>query len=75
VCYADGRLYCYNDVDGTCYLVQPSRERWEATGKLTLPKKSELDRDKGGIWAHPVVAEQTLFIRDLDLIFAYDLAP
>lgn len=74
VCYADGRLYCYNDVDGTCYLVQPDREKWSATGKLTLPKQTELDRDKGGIWAHPVVADQTLFIRDLDLIFAFDIA-
>ena len=74
LCYADGKLYCYNDKDGTCYLVEPSREEWKSVGMVTLPQETELERDKGAIWAHPVVADQTLFIRDQDLIFAFDIA-
>jgi outer membrane protein assembly factor BamB len=74
LCYADGRLYCYNDKDGTVLLVQPNREEFVETGKLRLPEQTELDRGKGAIWAHPVVANQTLFIRDQDLLFAYDIA-
>lgn len=73
ICYADGRLYCYNDNDGSCYLVEPSRDGWQEKGKVFLPEQTELERDKGAIWAHPVVANQTLFIRDQDLIFAFDI--
>ncbi|MAI71205.1 MAG: polyvinylalcohol dehydrogenase [Rhodopirellula sp.] len=74
ICYADKRLYCYNDKDGTVFLVEPSRSGWQQKGMLTLPKQTELPREKGAIWAHPVVANQTLIIRDQDLIYAYDLA-
>lgn len=74
ICYADGRLYCYNDDDGTLLLVQPSRDGWQPRGQLTLPEQTELDRGSGAIWAHPVVADQMLLIRDQDLIYAYDIA-
>ena len=73
ICYADGHLYCYNDKDGTVYLVQANRNGWTAKGKLTLPSESTLDRGKGAIWAHPVIADQMLIIRDQELIYAYDV--
>ena len=74
IAFADGRLYCYNDKDGTCMLVQPSRDSWQAMGGVKLPSMTKLDRDKGAIWAHPVIANQTLFIRDQDMLFAFDIA-
>ena len=74
ISYADGRLYCYNDIDGTCYLIDPSREQWESRGMLTLPRQTELDRDKGAIWASPIIAGGTLYLRDQDLIFAFDIS-
>ncbi len=74
IAYADGRLYCYNDGDGSLYLVQPQRDDWQAVGMLTLPRQTSLDRGKGAIWAHPVIAGQTLFVRDQDLVYAYDIA-
>ncbi|PHQ32191.1 PQQ-binding-like beta-propeller repeat protein [Rhodopirellula bahusiensis] len=74
ICFADGRLYCYNDGDGTVVLVEPNAERWSPLGMLTIPRETDLPRDRGAIWAHPVVADQTLFIRDQNLIFAFDIA-
>ena len=74
IAYADERLYCYNDTDGSVILVEPSRNGWKPHGELQLPQQTELSRDKGAIWAHPVIANQTLIIRDQDLIFAYDIA-
>ncbi|TWT98611.1 outer membrane protein assembly factor BamB family protein [Stieleria varia] len=74
ICYADGRLYCYNDQDGTVHLAEPNRSDWISHGKLTLPKQTELDRGKGAIWTHPVVAAGKLIIRDQDLMYAYDIA-
>ncbi len=73
IAYADGRLYCYNDGDGTLLLLTPDREKFQPVGKLTLPKQTSIPRDRGAIWAHPVIANQTLFIRDQDLVFAYDI--
>lgn len=74
ICYADGRLYCYNDKDGTVFLIEPSRSGWKQKGSLKLPKQTEIPRGKGAIWAHPIVANQTLIIRDQDLIYAFDIA-
>lgn len=73
VAYADGRFYVYGESTGNCYLVQPSTSDWIVKGKVGLPAKSELNRQKGKIWAHPVVAEGKLFLRDLDLIYAFDI--
>ncbi len=74
ITYADGRLYCYGDADGKVNLVDPNREKLTVVGELTLPKQTSMERRSGAIWAHPVVADQTLIIRDQDLIYAYDIA-
>lgn len=74
IAYADGRLYCYNDEDGTVILVEPSRSGWKKCGELKLPEETKIERDKGAIWAHPIIAGQTLYLRDQDLIFAFDIA-
>lgn len=73
IAYADGRLYCYNDGDGTVVLVQPDRNEWRPLGQIALPRETQIPRDRGAIWAHPVIANQTLFIRDQDLLFAFDI--
>jgi len=74
IALADGLLYCYNDKDGKCILAEPNREGWKPRGELTLPEQTANDRGKGAIWAHPVIANQKLFIRDQEMIYAYDLA-
>lgn len=74
IAFADGMLYCYDDSDGVCYLVAPSREGWQEKGSVKLPKEWSGDRQRGAIWAHPVIAGQKLFIRDQELIYAFDIA-
>ncbi len=73
VAYADNRFYVFGESTGTCYLVEPSTEQWLERGKLDLPDQSSLERKRGKIWAHPVIAEGKLFLRDLDLIYAFDI--
>ncbi|MGV3485248.1 MAG: PQQ-binding-like beta-propeller repeat protein [Planctomycetaceae bacterium] len=74
ISYADGRLYCYNDEDGSVILVEPSRDGWKKHGEMKLPEKTKIERGNGAIWAHPIIAGQTLYLRDQDLIFAFDIA-
>lgn len=71
--YADGRIYVYGENTGACYLIDPKAERWSVVGQFTVPAKSTLDRGKGKVWSHPIVSEGKLFLRDLDLIYVYDV--
>jgi outer membrane protein assembly factor BamB len=74
ICFADGHLYCYNDAEGSIVLVEADRRGWKQKGELTLPQRSRLDRGKGAIWSHPVVARGKLIIRDQEVIHAFDIA-
>lgn len=74
IAMADGLLYCYDDADGICYLVEPSKEGWKELGQVKLPEQTAADRGRGAIWAHPIIANQTLLIRDQELIYAFDVA-
>lgn len=74
IAFADGLLYCYDDQDGVCYLAEASREGWKELGKVALPEMTTIDRQRGAIWAHPVIANQKLFIRDQEKIFAFDIS-
>jgi outer membrane protein assembly factor BamB len=71
--YADGHLFCYSEGKGTVALADAASEAWKETGRLELPEKTKLPRKSGQIWAHPVVANGKLFLRDQDLIFCYDV--
>ena len=73
IAYADGRLYCYNDKDGVCWLVRPSREKWDPVGSVALPRQTETPRGQGAIWAHPVISDGMLLIRDQELVFGFDV--
>jgi len=74
IAYADGLLYCYNDEEATLWLVEPSRESFKKVSELKLPETTIIDRGSGAIWAHPVIADGTLYLRDQELIFAFDIA-
>jgi outer membrane protein assembly factor BamB len=70
IMYADGRLYCRNEgAQGTIYLVDSDPKKYVERGRFDQP-----DRSKEQAWAHPVVANGKLYIRDQDLLFCYDIA-
>jgi len=70
---ADGHLYCYDERDGTCVLAEASPNGWKETGRFKI-QQTKLDRKRGQIWSHPVVANGKLYLRDQDLIFCYDVS-
>jgi outer membrane protein assembly factor BamB len=71
---ADGHLYCYGERKGTCVLVEASPKGWKETGRFEIPETSKHPRRAGAIWAHPVVANGRLYLRDHELLFCYDIA-
>jgi outer membrane protein assembly factor BamB len=64
---ADGHLYMHY-ADGTMALVKASPEAFEEVGHFTVPGSG--DRPS---WAHPVVLDGKLYVREGDLICCYDV--
>lgn len=64
---ADSRIYLRSE-DGEMVLVEPSREGFIEHGRFTQP-----DRSSSPAWAHPVIANGKLYIRDQGLLLCYDV--
>ena len=69
-CYADGRLYALGE-DGEVALVDPTPEAYRERGRFTLPDRPARKNEKA--WAHPVIADGRLYLRDLGSVWCYDL--
>jgi alcohol dehydrogenase (cytochrome c) len=64
---ADGRLYLRAE-SGTVILIEPSREEFIERGRFEQP-----DRSRSPAWAHPVIANGKLYIRDQGLLLCYNV--
>jgi outer membrane protein assembly factor BamB len=67
VALADGRLY-YRTEKGTVLLIEPSPKEYLERGRFEQP-----DRTRLPAWAHPVIANGKLYVRDQDVLFCYDV--
>jgi alcohol dehydrogenase (cytochrome c) len=67
VAFADGRLY-YRTEKGTLLLIEPSPKEYLERGRFEQP-----DRTRLPAWAHPVIANGRLYVRDQDALFCYDI--
>jgi outer membrane protein assembly factor BamB len=67
VLYADGHLI-FRWQDGTLGLIEANPERYKLKGSFR-PK----DRPNANAWAHPVIVDGRLYLRDQDLLLCYDL--
>ena len=67
VSVADGRLY-YRTEDGTLLLIEPSRKEYLERGRFEQPNRSQPPA-----WAHPVIANGKLYIRDQDALLCYNV--
>lgn len=67
VAVADGRIY-YRTEEGPVVLIEPSRKEYLERGRFDQP-----DRTGKPAWAHPVIANGKLYIRDQDMLFCYDV--
>ena len=73
VTFADGRLYCYTEDDGTAALVGAGEGGWKESGRFKIPRASKQRQPQGKVWTPPVVSGGRLFLRDQELVFCFDL--
>ena len=64
---ADGRIY-YRTEEGPIVLIEPNRKEYLERGRFEQP-----DRTSKPAWAHPVIANGKLYIRDQDTLLCYDV--
>lgn len=65
---ADNRIYLRGE-EGEVVLIEPSRDGLVERGRFDQP-----DRSGSPAWAHPIVANGKLYIRDQGLLLCYDIA-
>lgn len=70
LCYADGRIYLHGE-DGSVALMAPSPDSYQEKGRFTPP--DEPNRGNSKAWAYPVVANGRLYLRDLEMLWCYDV--
>jgi outer membrane protein assembly factor BamB len=74
VSFADGHLYCYSERNGEVVLVKADPKDWLEAGRFTIPEKSKLRPGNSGVWAHPVIANGKLYLREYEWLFCYDVS-
>ena len=65
--FADGRLY-YRTEKGAVLLIEPSPKEYLERGRFQQP-----DRTRLPAWAHPVIANGRLYVRDQEVLLCYDV--
>ena len=71
-CYADGRLYLHAE-NGDVALVEPSPEGYREQSRFAPPERPQRVNEMEKSWAHPVVADGRLYIRDAGKLWCYDV--
>jgi len=71
--YADGALFCYGEGSGDLITLEVTTEGPKQIGKFKLPERTKLLRPSGKAWAHPVISNGKLYLRDQDLLYCFDL--
>jgi outer membrane protein assembly factor BamB len=70
VLYADGRLYLHGE-NGEVALVEATPTAYQEKGRFT--PLGQPDRGKAKAWAYPVVANGRLYVRDVGVLWCYDV--
>lgn len=65
--YADGHLYLRGE-RGPIALIEPNPEKYIEKSRFDQP-----DRSEAKSWAHPVISDGVLYLRDQNLLLAYDI--
>ena len=74
VAFADGMLYCLEEKTGTVALIEASANGWKEHSRFVLGPQTDQRSPKGKVWTHPVISNGKLYLRDQEIVAAYDIA-
>ncbi|WP_395092604.1 PQQ-binding-like beta-propeller repeat protein [Armatimonas sp.] len=70
ICSADGLLFLHGE-NGEVALAEVTPEGYKEKGRFAPP--AQPDRGQSKAWAHPIIANGRLYIRDLGSLWCYDI--
>lgn len=70
ICSADGLLFLHGE-NGEVALVEATPTGYKEKGRFAPP--SQPDRGQSKAWAHPIIANGKLYIRDLGCLWCYNI--
>ena len=66
VTFADGHLYIQGE-NSIVGLAEATPDGYREKGRFEIPEKGQLS------WAHPVISDGRLYVRNQDILLAYDI--
>jgi outer membrane protein assembly factor BamB len=72
ICSADGLLYIHGE-NGMVALVEATPEAYREKGRFSPPGQPKHTLQMEQAWAYPVVANGRLYLRDLGVLWCYDI--
>jgi hypothetical protein len=72
VCYADGRLFIHGE-NNEVALVEATPDGYHEKGRFALPDPPKHMSGMQKAWAYPVVANGRLYLRDLNVLWCYEV--
>ncbi len=67
------RLLLLSERGGLLTIIDASPDGWKEYGRMEFPERTQIKTIDNMIWAHPVIANGKLYLRDHDLLFCYEL--
>ncbi|WP_291530310.1 PQQ-binding-like beta-propeller repeat protein [Bacteroides sp. UBA939] len=70
----DNHLILLDERSGKLAVVAASPEGWKEVSRMEFPERTQIQTTDNMIWAHPVIANGKLYLRDHDLLFCLNLS-
>ncbi|OWK40490.1 PQQ-binding-like beta-propeller repeat protein [Fimbriiglobus ruber] len=74
ISFADGYFFCYGENKGVLAVIKATDKGWEEVARFSIPKLSPTRPNQGKVWAHPVIANGKLYLRDYEMLYCYDVS-
>lgn len=74
ITYSDGSFYLYGERKGEIVKIAATPTEYKEEGRFELPAKSQIPRRSGLNWAHPVVSNGKLYVRDHEVLMCFDIS-
>ncbi len=71
--YADGMLYCIDEDNGECFLVEATETGYKEVSRFKLEPQTTQRHALGRVWTHPVISNGCLYLRDQEIICCYKI--
>lgn len=71
--YADGKFILLEESSGRVVLIDASTKEWNEISRFKMDPQTTKRAPKGRVWTHVAISGGKMFVRDQDILIAYDV--